>query len=70
MPEKEFVVDVTGTALHEHDQPLWGGLGVGGSLSWADDRYTVFGEASAKSSLKNFGDSRSISPKLGFRVKR
>lgn len=62
-------VDVSGTALHEHDQPLWGGLGVGGSLSWADDRYTVFGEASAKSSLKNFGDSRSIGAKLGFSVK-
>ncbi|CDX29442.1 Outer membrane autotransporter barrel domain (modular protein) [Mesorhizobium sp. ORS 3359] len=62
-------VDVSGTAFHEHDQPLWGGLGLGGSLSWADDRYTVFGEAFAKSSLKNFGDSRSIGAKLGFSVK-
>ncbi|CDX31025.1 Outer membrane autotransporter barrel domain [Mesorhizobium sp. SOD10] len=62
-------VDVSGTAFHEHDQPLWGGLGVGGTLSWADDRYTVFGEAFAKSSLKEFGDSRSIGAKLGFSVK-
>ncbi|TPL46707.1 autotransporter outer membrane beta-barrel domain-containing protein [Mesorhizobium sp. B2-4-2] len=62
-------VDVSGTALHEHDQPLWGGLGVGGSLSWNEDRYTVFGEAFAKSSLKEFGDSRSIGAKLGFSVK-
>ncbi|TPI99681.1 autotransporter outer membrane beta-barrel domain-containing protein [Mesorhizobium sp. B2-8-1] len=62
-------VDVSGTALHEHDQPLWGGLGVGGSLSWNEDRYTVFGEAFARSSLKEFGDSRSIGAKLGFSVK-
>ncbi|WP_181181039.1 autotransporter-associated beta strand repeat-containing protein [Mesorhizobium sp. B2-4-3] len=62
-------VDVSGTAFHEHDQPLWGGLGVGGSLSWADERYMVFGEAFAKSSLKNFGDSRTIGAKLGFSVK-
>ncbi|RVA16576.1 autotransporter outer membrane beta-barrel domain-containing protein, partial [Mesorhizobium sp. M7A.F.Ca.CA.002.05.1.1] len=62
-------VDVSGTALHEHDQPLWGGVGLGGSLSWADDRYTVFGEAFAKSSLKEFGDSRSIGAKLGLSVK-
>ncbi|CDX32238.1 Outer membrane autotransporter barrel domain (modular protein) [Mesorhizobium plurifarium] len=62
-------VDVSGTAFHEHDQPLWGGLGLGGTLSWADDRYTVFGEAFAKSSLKEFGDSRSIGAKLGFSVK-
>ncbi|WP_246681601.1 autotransporter-associated beta strand repeat-containing protein [Mesorhizobium sp. B2-4-3] len=62
-------VDVSGTAFHEHDQPLWGGLGVGGSLSWADERYMVFGEAFAKSSLKNFGDSRTIGAKLGFSVR-
>ncbi|TPO08124.1 autotransporter outer membrane beta-barrel domain-containing protein [Mesorhizobium sp. B1-1-5] len=62
-------VNVSGTALHEHDQPLWGSLGVGGSLSWADDRYTVYGEAFAKSSLKNFGDSRAIGAKLGFSVR-
>ncbi|TIS51156.1 autotransporter outer membrane beta-barrel domain-containing protein [Mesorhizobium sp.] len=62
-------VDVSGVGFHEHDQPLWGGLGVGGTLSWADDRYTVFGEAFAKSSLKNFGDSRAIGAKLAFSVK-
>jgi fibronectin-binding autotransporter adhesin len=62
-------VDVSGVSFHEHDQPLWGGLGLGGSLSWADDRYTVFGEAFAKSSLKDFADSNSIGAKLGFSVK-
>ncbi|MCA0014763.1 autotransporter-associated beta strand repeat-containing protein [Mesorhizobium sp. B292B1B] len=62
-------VDVSGTALHEHDQPLWGGLGLGGSLSWDDDRYAVSGEAFAKSSLKDFSDSNSIGAKLGFSLK-
>lgn len=62
-------VDVSGTALREHDQPLWAGVGLGGSLSWDQDRYTVSGEAFAKSSLKEFSDSRSIGAKLGFSVK-
>ncbi|MDX8500763.1 hypothetical protein RFM99_20390 [Mesorhizobium sp. VK4C] len=32
-------------------------------------RYTVFGEAVAKSSLKESGDSRAIGAKLGFSMK-
>ncbi|RUU04852.1 autotransporter outer membrane beta-barrel domain-containing protein, partial [Mesorhizobium sp. USDA-HM6] len=62
-------VDVSGTALHEHDQPLWGGLGIGGSISWADDHYAVFGEGTVRTSLKDFGDSNAIGAKLGFSVK-
>ena len=38
-------------------------------MNWADDRYSVYGEALARTSLEDFGDSNVISGKLGFRVK-
>ncbi|MBY5751500.1 autotransporter outer membrane beta-barrel domain-containing protein [Rhizobium leguminosarum] len=62
-------VDVSGTSLVSENQALWGGLGMGGSLSWADDRYAVNGEAFARTSLKNFGDSNAVGAKVGFSVK-
>lgn len=62
-------VDVSGTRLTSKPQQLWGGLGVGGSLSWADDRYSVHGELLARSSLEDFGDSRAFGGSVGFSVK-
>ncbi|MDC9832600.1 autotransporter outer membrane beta-barrel domain-containing protein [Rhizobium binxianense] len=62
-------VDVSGTSLVSENQALWGGLGMGGSLSWADDRYAVNGEAFARTSLKDFGDSNAFGAKVGFSVK-
>jgi type V secretory pathway adhesin AidA len=47
----------------------WAGIGAGGSYNWADDRYSVFGEASANTSLTNFGDNYSLNGTAGFRVK-
>ncbi|MGR9246877.1 autotransporter family protein [Rhizobium leguminosarum] len=62
-------VDVSGTRLISENQALWGGLGMGGSLSWADDRYAAYGEAFARTSLKDFGDSNAFGAKVGFSVK-
>ncbi|HWK69173.1 MAG TPA: autotransporter-associated beta strand repeat-containing protein [Rhizobiaceae bacterium] len=62
-------VDVSGVALSSRNQALWGGLGLGGSLSWADGYYTVYGEAFARTSLEDFGDSNAVGAKLGFSVK-
>jgi outer membrane autotransporter protein len=62
-------VDVSGTSIASENQALWGGLGIGGSVSWSDDRYAVNGEAFARASLKDFGDSDTIGAKLGFSVK-
>jgi fibronectin-binding autotransporter adhesin len=61
--------DVSGTDFISENQALWGGLGVGGTLSWADGRYAVFGEALARTSLEDFGDSYDLGAKLGFSVK-
>ncbi|RAZ89625.1 autotransporter outer membrane beta-barrel domain-containing protein [Mesorhizobium hawassense] len=62
-------VDVSGTRLTSRPQQLWGGLGFGGSLSWADDRYAVHGELIARSSLEDFSDSHSFGGSVGFSVK-
>ncbi|KAB2721109.1 autotransporter outer membrane beta-barrel domain-containing protein [Brucella intermedia] len=62
-------VDVSGTRLISENQPLWGGLGAGGSLSWADGRYALHGEAFARTSLEDFGDSNELGAKFGFRTK-
>jgi fibronectin-binding autotransporter adhesin len=51
------------------NEALWGGLGLGGTYAWADDRYALYGEALAKSSFEDFGDSYAVSGTVGFRVK-
>ncbi|MGO6819795.1 autotransporter outer membrane beta-barrel domain-containing protein [Rhizobium brockwellii] len=61
--------DVSGTSLVSENQALWGGLGLGSSLAWSDDRYAVHAEAFARASLKDFGDSNTIGGKIGFSVK-
>ncbi|MBZ9811080.1 autotransporter outer membrane beta-barrel domain-containing protein, partial [Mesorhizobium sp. ESP-6-2] len=64
-----YDVDVSGVKLVSQNQALWGGVGLGGSLDFADGKYAVFGEATAKTSLEKFGDSNSIGAKLGFSVR-
>ena len=61
-------VHVSGASLTSKNQPLWGGVGLGGSLNLGD-RTTVYGEAFARTSLADFGDSNSAGAKIGFNVK-
>ncbi|WP_233284507.1 autotransporter outer membrane beta-barrel domain-containing protein [Agrobacterium tumefaciens] len=62
-------VDVSGVKFESRNDRLWGGIGVGGSYNWADDKYSVYGEVSANTSLKNFADSYTIGGTVGFRMK-
>ncbi|PRD44274.1 hypothetical protein C5748_06690 [Phyllobacterium phragmitis] len=52
----------------ENDR-IWGGIGLGGSYNWSDDRYSLYGEAFARTSLADFGDSYSLGGTLGLRIK-
>jgi len=61
-------VDVAGTAFASANERLWGGIGVGTSYSWADGKYTVYGEGSANTSLNRFGDSYAIAGNVGVRI--
>ncbi len=61
--------DVAGTRFTSENDDLWGGIGIGGSLNWAGDKYSVYGEATAKTSIDDFGDSGTVSGTVGFRVR-
>jgi fibronectin-binding autotransporter adhesin len=62
-------VDVSGAPLVSRAERTWGGLAAGGTYSWAAGRYTLYGEASADTSLSGFGDSYSLAGAAGFRMR-
>ena len=62
-------VDLSGVSLINRQDRLWGGLGLGGSYNWDNDKYSIYGEGLVKTSLSNFADSYSLKGTVGFRVK-
>ena len=62
-------VRIENVVFTSEDQDLWGSLGLGGIYSWSNDRYAVYGEGSAKTSLQDFSDSYELAGQIGFRVK-
>ncbi|MNT73551.1 hypothetical protein D3C72_2122710 [compost metagenome] len=48
---------------------LWGGLGVGGTYAWGDDKYAMHGQVDVNTSLANFGSSFSLAGTAGLTVK-
>lgn len=61
--------DVAGVKFTSENDPLWGGIGVGGSYNWGDGKYALHGEASLNTSLRNFGDSYAAKGTVGLSVK-
>lgn len=49
--------------------PLWGSVGLGGSVNWAGDALSLYGEANLGTSLNNPGDSFSLGATAGIRGK-
>lgn len=62
-------VDVAGTSLASKKERLWGGLGLGGSYNWNNDKYSLYGEGLVNTSLNNLGDNYSVKGNVGFRMK-
>lgn len=62
-------VDVSGTELSSRAETLAGAIGLGGAYSWANDKYTVYAEVAADTSLKNFADSYEVGGTFGLRVR-
>ena len=62
-------MDVSGVKFETRPERFWGGIGIGGSYNWNDDKYSVYGEVSANTSLESFGDSYAFNGTAGFRVK-
>jgi outer membrane autotransporter protein len=61
-------VDVAGTGFANAQDRLWGSIGGGGTYSWANGRYTVFGELSYNASLNDSSNNRSYKGTGGFRA--
>lgn len=62
-------VDVQGVSFASRNDRVWGGLGIGGTYNWDDDKYSIYGEGLVNTSLNNFGDSYSVKGTVGFRMK-
>ena len=67
--KKETSLLIADTNFAVQHERTWGGLGLGGAYSWAGDRYSVYGEATANTSLNNFGKNYELLGNVGFRVK-
>jgi outer membrane autotransporter protein len=61
-------VDVASTGLSSENDDLWGELGLGGTYNWGADRYSLYGDVSASTSLASPGDSVALSGRAGLRV--
>lgn len=62
-------IDVSGVGFDSSSERLWAGVTLGGSMTWKQDRFSIYGELTAKSALKDFTDSYALSGTAGFRVK-
>jgi fibronectin-binding autotransporter adhesin len=61
-------VDVAATGFASAQDRLWGSIGGGGTYSWANGRYAVFGEVSYSASLEDAAANHSYKGTGGFRI--
>ncbi|WP_424579312.1 MULTISPECIES: autotransporter family protein [Bradyrhizobium] len=61
-------VDVAGTGFANAQDRLWASIGGGGTYSWANGRYAIFGEVSYNASLDDGSDNRNYKGTGGFRL--
>lgn len=62
-------VKVAGVDFDTGSDRTWGGLGAGGTLTWADDKYAFYGEGSVNTSLRAFAESYAVKGAVGLKVK-
>ena len=60
---------IGGDTLSSKADPLWGTIGLGGSVNWAGDALSLYGEANLGTSLNNPGDSYSFGVTAGIKGK-
>ncbi|MCC8190714.1 MAG: autotransporter outer membrane beta-barrel domain-containing protein, partial [Planctomycetes bacterium] len=61
-------VSVSGYRGSAKNERNWGGVSLGASYNWKDDKYSVYGEAGARTSFQSFGTSRIFDGEVGFRL--
>jgi len=62
-------INYSGTLLDNNTDPLWAGMGLGGSYRWADKKYTIYGEGTMNTSINHIGDSYAFKATIGFQAK-
>ncbi|WP_440980741.1 autotransporter outer membrane beta-barrel domain-containing protein, partial [Shinella sumterensis] len=67
--QSEARTTLSGVSLSSEPEALWGGIGLGGTYSWGNDRYALYGEALVDTSLRNFGDSHALTGRMGFNMR-
>lgn len=58
---------IGGDTLSSKTDPLWGSLGLGGSVNWPGEALSLYGEANLGTSLDNPGDSYNLGLTAGVR---
>jgi fibronectin-binding autotransporter adhesin len=61
-------IDVAGTGFASAQDRLWASIGGGGTYSWANGRYAVFGEVSYNASVNNSSNNSNYKGSGGFRL--
>ncbi|MGY3034481.1 outer membrane autotransporter protein [Bradyrhizobium sp. USDA 4354] len=61
-------IDVAGTGFASGHDRLWGSIGGGGTYSWANSRYAVFGEITYRASVDDPADNHSYKGTGGVRL--
>lgn len=62
-------VDVSDTSFASRNDRIWGGIGLGGSYNWNDDKFAAYGDGAINTSLNNFGESFTYKGTVGFKIK-
>ncbi|WP_343547538.1 autotransporter outer membrane beta-barrel domain-containing protein [Ralstonia sp.] len=62
-------VNVSDTLLSARADRLWAGVGVGGSVTWNDGRYGLYGQLLMRSSLEGTGSGHDYRANVGVRVR-
>lgn len=60
---------LSGVRLASEQDALWGGIGLGGTYNWSNNRYALYGEATIDTSLSSFGDNYTLTGRMGLNVK-
>lgn len=63
------VSDVSGTPIANRDHRLSAELGLGGSYSWGNDRFTLYTELSGDTAVADFGAGYNLKGSAGLRVR-
>lgn len=61
-------VNLAGLNFVNDNDPLWGGVGLGGTYGWAGGKYALYGETLLKTSLSHPSDSLGVNGTVGLKV--